>query len=114
MSEQKRTLIFINLIITSFSSSLLATSMVVALPHIAADLNVSLAVGQWVTSGFALAGAIIAPLSAFLINRVSTKKLYLSSLILITFRTDVNKSFITPPCFIKIETIFFGFTIESD
>ena len=83
MSEQKRTLIFINLIITSFSSSLLATAMVVALPHIAADLNVSLAVGQWVTSGFALAGAIIAPLSAFLINRVSTKKLYLSSLILI-------------------------------
>lgn len=83
MSEQKRTLIFINLIITSFSSSLLATAMVVALPYIAADLNVSLAVGQWVTSGFALASAIIAPLSAYLINRVSTKKLYLSSLVLI-------------------------------
>ena len=83
MSNHKRTLIFLNLIITSFSSSLLATAMVVALPHIATDLNVSLATGQWVTSGFALASAIIMPLSAYLINRISTKKLYLSSLILI-------------------------------
>jgi len=80
----KRKLIFLNLIITSFSSSLLATAMVVALPHIAADMNVSLATGQWVTSGFALASAIIMPLSAYLINRVPTKRLYMSSLALIT------------------------------
>ena len=83
MSEQKRTLIFINLIITSFSSSLLATAMVVALPHIAADLNVSLSTGQWVTSGFALASAIVMPLSAYLITRIPTKRLYMGGLVLI-------------------------------
>ena len=84
MSERKRTLIFLNMIITSFSSSLLATAMVVALPHISADMQVSLSTGQWVTSGFALASAIIMPLSAYLINSIPTKRLYLSSLILIT------------------------------
>ena len=83
MSERRKTLIFLNLIITSFSSTLLATAMVVALPNVVIDLNVSLATGQWVTSGFALASAVIMPLSAYLINRISTKRLYLGSLILI-------------------------------
>ena len=83
MSERRKTLIFLNLIITSFSSTLLATAMVVALPNVVIDLNVSLATGQWVTSGFSLASAVIMPLSAYLINRISTKRLYLGSLILI-------------------------------
>ena len=81
MSNRKRTLIFLNLIITTFSASLLATAMVIALPHITNDLNVSLGIGQWVTSGFALASAIIMPLSAFLINSVSTKRLYMVNLV---------------------------------
>ena len=83
MSNRKRTLIFLNLIITVLSSSLLATAMVVALPHIAADLNVSLALGQWVTSGFTLVSALIMPLSAYLIIRITTKRLYLASLAVI-------------------------------
>ena len=83
MSERRRTLIFFNLIITSFASTLLATAMVVALPYVVVDLKVSLATGQWVTSGFALASAVIMPLSAYLINRISTKRLYLGSLIII-------------------------------
>ena len=82
MSNRKRTLVFLNVIITSFSASLLATAMVVALPHIATDLNVSLAIGQWVTSGFALAGAIIMPLSAYMISTMPTKRLYMGSLLL--------------------------------
>ena len=83
MSNRRKTLIFFNLIITSFSSTLLGTATVVALPYVVVDLNVSLATGQWVTSGFALASAVIMPLSAYLINRISTKRLYLGSLILL-------------------------------
>ncbi len=83
MSERKRTIIFLNVIITSFASSLLATAMVVALPIIAEDMQVSLGMGQWITSGYALAGAIIMPLSAYMINGISTKRLYLSSLVVI-------------------------------
>ena len=82
MSERKRTIIFLNVIITSFAASLLATAMVVALPIIAVDMQVSLGIGQWITSGYALAGAIIMPLSAYLINGTSTKRLYLTSLVL--------------------------------
>ena len=44
MSNRKRTLIFLNLMITSFSASLLATAMVIALPHITNDLKVSLGI----------------------------------------------------------------------
>ena len=83
MSNRKRTLIFLNLIITSFSASLLATAMVIALPHITNDLNISLGIGQWVTSGFALASAIIMPLSAYLIHGISTKRLYMGCLIFV-------------------------------
>ena len=56
--------------------------MVVALPRMAVDMNVSLATGQWVTSGFALASALIMPLSAYLIHGISTKRLYMTSLII--------------------------------
>ena len=100
MSNKRKTLVFINLIITSFSSTLLSTAMIVALPHIAADLNVSLATGQWVTSGFSLAFAIIVPLSAYLINRISTKRLYMISLVLLMAGLAVSAAATTFPVLI--------------
>jgi EmrB/QacA subfamily drug resistance transporter len=77
MTDRKRTLIFINIIITCIATSMLATALTTALPPILADLNISAATGQWLTSGYSLAMGIIMPLTAFMIRRFKTKRLYL-------------------------------------
>jgi len=79
-TERQRTLIFINLMITCIAVSMLATALTTALPAIVTDLQISVTTGQWLTSGYSLAMAIVMPLTAYLMNRVPTKKLYLSAL----------------------------------
>lgn len=81
ISERKRTLIFVNIIITCIASSMLATALTTALPAMMSDLAVSATTGQWLTSGYSLVMGISMPLTAFLINRFPTRKLYLSAII---------------------------------
>lgn len=59
---------------------MLATALNTALPPILADFHIGATVGQWLTSGYSLAMAIIMPLTAFLINRFPTKPLYCTSI----------------------------------
>ena len=78
LTDQKRTLIFINIVITCVATSMLATALTTALPAVIADLNISVTTGQWLTSGYSLAMGIVMPLTAFLITRLPTRRLYLS------------------------------------
>lgn len=80
ITDKKRTLILINIIITCFASSMMSTALTCALPQIISDLNISASTGQWLSSGYSLCMGIIIPITAFLITRFSTKKLYLTSL----------------------------------
>ena len=80
LSERKVMLIFINIVITCVASSMLATSLTTALPPIIKDLNIPVTTGQWLTSGYSLVMAIVMPLSAFMINRFPTKRLYCSAI----------------------------------
>lgn len=82
LTKKKRTLIFINIIISCIATSLLATALTTALPPIIDELNISVTKGQWLTSGYSLAMGIMMPLTAFLITRFPTRKLYIGSLIL--------------------------------
>lgn len=79
---KKRMLVFINIMIATIASSMLATALTTALPPIVKDLNISITMGQWLTSGYSLAMAIMMPLTAFLINRFPTKKLYCSAIVI--------------------------------
>ena len=72
-SDQRRTLIFINILITCIASSLLATALTTALPPIIEEFQISMATGQWLTSAYSMAMGIIMPLTAFLITRFPTK-----------------------------------------
>lgn len=90
ISPKKRTLIFINLLISCIASSMLATAMTTALPKIMIDFDVSISTGQWITSGYSLAMGIMMPLTAFLITRFSTKKLYLSAIGIFTIGLIVS------------------------
>lgn len=79
--NQRRTLIFINILITCIASSMLATALTTALPPIMSDLSVSVNTGQWLTSGYSLAMGIMMPLTAFLITRFPTRRLYLGAIL---------------------------------
>lgn len=80
MTEKKRTLIFINILITCIASSMLSTALTTALPPIIGEFKVSVTTGQWLTSGFSLAMGIMMPLTAFLITRFPTRRLYLTAI----------------------------------
>ena len=77
LSSKKRTMIFICLVVSGIASSMLSTAMTTALPNVVEYFGISTSVGQWITSGYSLAMGMIMPLTAFLISRFHTKKLYL-------------------------------------
>ncbi len=73
MTNRKKMLIFLNIMITCIASSMLATALTTALPPIMEDFGISVSTGQWMTSGYSLAMGIMMPLTAFLITRFPTK-----------------------------------------
>ncbi len=90
VSERKRILIFINIVISCIASSLLATALTTAMLPITEDLNVPVTTGQWLTSGYSLVMAIVMPLSAFMITRFRTKRLYAGAILLFVIGLAVS------------------------
>ncbi len=82
LTDRRRNLIFLNIVVSCIASSLLSTALTTALPSIMEDLSISATTGQWLTSGYSLAMGIMMPLTAFLIRRFSTRRLYICSLLL--------------------------------
>lgn len=82
ITNRKRTLIFVNIVISCIATSMLITALNTALPAIIGDLGVDVATGQWLTSGYSLAMGIMTPLTAFLITRFATRRVYLGGLII--------------------------------
>lgn len=82
LSHRTRTLIFLNIVISCIASSMLATALTTALPPITRDLSLSIPTGQWLTSGYSLVMAITMPLTAFLISRFPTKRLYCAAILI--------------------------------
>ncbi|MBW3091495.1 DHA2 family efflux MFS transporter permease subunit [Bifidobacterium sp. 82T10] len=78
LSNRRRALIFVNIMLSCIATTIMATALTTALPPIVADLNVDMQTGQWLTSGYSLAMGIVMPLTAFLITRFPTKPLYLT------------------------------------
>lgn len=77
LTDRKRAFIFINLVVSGIATSILSTAMTTALPSLVEYFGVSTSIGQWVTSGYSLAMGMVMPLTAFLITRIPTKKLYM-------------------------------------
>ncbi|MGM9671247.1 MAG: MDR family MFS transporter [Oscillospiraceae bacterium] len=80
LTSKKRSLIFVCLVVSGIASSTLATAMTTALPDLVRYFGISTSLGQWVTSGYSLAMGVIMPLTAFLITRFPTKKLYITGI----------------------------------
>jgi EmrB/QacA subfamily drug resistance transporter len=54
--------------------------MTTALPNVISYFGITTSSGQWITSGYSLAMGMVMPLTAFLITRFPTKKLYISGI----------------------------------
>ncbi len=80
LTDRRRNLIFINVVISCCAASILQTALNTALATISRDLNISSTTAQWLVSGYSLAMGIVMPLTAFMIRRVKTKTLYLFGL----------------------------------
>ena len=80
ITGSRRTMIFICLIVSGIASSTLSTAMTTALPNVVEYFGVSTSICQWVTSGYSLAMGMVMPLTAFLITRFPTKRLYLAGI----------------------------------
>lgn len=72
-TERKRTLIFLNLLITCIATSFLLTALSPSLPSIISELGIDAAKGQWLISAYSLVMGITMPLTAFLITWFPTK-----------------------------------------
>lgn len=67
-----------------FISILNQTLLNVALPKINTEFNISASTGQWLMTGFMLVNGILIPITAYLFNKYSYRKLFLVALVLFT------------------------------
>ncbi|MCM3789850.1 DHA2 family efflux MFS transporter permease subunit [Domibacillus indicus] len=72
------------LMLGAFVAILNQTLLNVAIPHIMNDLGVSANTVQWLTTGYMLVNGILIPVTAFLIEKFGTRKLYITAILLFT------------------------------
>ena len=95
--EAKRNKIVIGLLlVAAFVVILNETVMGVAVPRLMADLGISAGTAQWLTSAFLLTMAVIIPVTGFLLQRLTTRAVFLlamSSFTLGTFLAAIAPGF---------------------
>lgn len=67
-----------------FIAILNQTLLNVALPKINTEFNISASTGQWLMTGFMLVNGVLIPITAYLFNKYSYRKLFLVALVLFT------------------------------
>ncbi|MCO7175786.1 DHA2 family efflux MFS transporter permease subunit [Sporolactobacillus kofuensis] len=72
------------LILGAFIALLNQTLMNVALPKMMTDLTISTNTAQWITTGYMLVNGVLIPITAFLMETFTTRKLFISAMSLFT------------------------------
>ena len=84
---RKQIIMLAVLVFGTFVTVLNQTVVSPALPSIMSEMSVDAATAQWLTTGFTLVNAIMVPITAFLTDRFTTRRLFLTSMILFTCGT---------------------------
>lgn len=82
-----RSLLVIVLLIGTFCTVLNQTLLTTAFPTLMKAFNISASSVQWLTTGFLLVNGIMIPISAWLINKFSSKKLYMTAMVIFLIGT---------------------------
>jgi EmrB/QacA subfamily drug resistance transporter len=80
LKPSNRNAIVIVFIIGAFVAILNQTLLITALPHIMRSFNITANKAQWLTTAFMLTNGIFIPITAFLIERYSTRSLFIFSM----------------------------------
>ncbi|HEY5822024.1 MAG TPA: MDR family MFS transporter [Propionibacteriaceae bacterium] len=86
MSSRDRSVI-ITLLVATFVVILNETIMGVALPRLMVDLSVSARTGQWLSTAFMLTMAIVIPTTGFLLQRLTTRTVFVLAMALFSVGT---------------------------
>ncbi|MCM2996962.1 DHA2 family efflux MFS transporter permease subunit [Paenibacillus cellulositrophicus] len=78
----KRTILVVVMLAGAFVTMLNQTLLNTALPQIMKDLSISANTAQWLTTGFMLVTGVLIPVSAFLIEKFSTRRLFITAMCL--------------------------------
>lgn len=78
--EQNRIKLILTMMIGAFVAILNQTLLNVAIPHIMNDFNVSPSTVQWLSTGYMLTNGVFIPITAFLISRLGTRKLFITAI----------------------------------
>jgi DHA2 family lincomycin resistance protein-like MFS transporter len=88
MSRSDRTLIGL-LVFSAFVVILNETVMSLALPRLMADLDISAATGQWLTTGFLLVMAVVIPATGFIMERFTLRQIFVAAMGLFSIGTAI-------------------------
>ena len=75
------------LLISTFVVILNETIMGVAIPRLIDDLGISAGQAQWLTSGFMLTMAVVIPITGFLLQRFTTRPMFITAMTLFSLGT---------------------------
>lgn len=90
LSDKKRSILLAVILFGSFLAILNQTLMLPALAGIMRDMNVNANTVQWLTTGFMLVNGIMIPITAFLINRFTNRRLFIGSMCILTLGSLVG------------------------
>ncbi|GAA5028805.1 DHA2 family efflux MFS transporter permease subunit [Microbacterium fluvii] len=91
-SEQTRVIWL--LLAAAFVAILNETTMGMAIPHLITDLGITALAAQWLTTAFMLTMAVVIPISGFLLQRFTTRQVFVTAMTLFSAGTLI--AFLSP------------------
>ncbi|UOQ92589.1 DHA2 family efflux MFS transporter permease subunit [Halobacillus shinanisalinarum] len=88
--DYNKTLMAALLLAGSFIAILNQTLMITAIPPIMEEMNITANTAQWLTTVFMLVNGIMIPITAFLIERFTTRQLFITAMSVFTVGTVVG------------------------
>ncbi|MFC0470377.1 DHA2 family efflux MFS transporter permease subunit [Halalkalibacter kiskunsagensis] len=88
-TEYKKSTIVALLLAGSFIAILNQTLMITAIPPIMQEMNITANSAQWLTTVFMLVNGVMIPVSAFLLERFTTRQLFITAMSIFAFGTLV-------------------------
>ncbi|OHR80436.1 drug:proton antiporter [Staphylococcus sp. HMSC34C02] len=82
MSHKQKLAMIFTMLLGGFFGLLNETLLTTALPSIMKDFNIEYSQVQWLTTAFLLTNGVVIPLSAFIIQRYSTRQVFLTGIVI--------------------------------
>ncbi|RZI01126.1 DHA2 family efflux MFS transporter permease subunit [Staphylococcus condimenti] len=89
MSLKSKLIMIVTMLLGGFFGLLNETLLATALPSIMKDFNIEYTQVQWLTTAFLLTNGVVIPLSAMIIQRYSTRQVFLTAILIFLIGTVV-------------------------